>query len=390
VTAGWDRLAGLIDRGRLEANLRELVDIPSVNPFGGHPGREEGEQEVAECLATRLHELGCEPTTQSIGPRRCNVVAALGGADGPSLMLAGHMDTVRGEVRIPKRVPPGVVFGRGACDMKAALACYLEVLHALTEGDVRLRGRLQIAAVADEEFNQQGAKHLARAGEPADGVVIGEPTSLTVCPATMGLLNLRVTTSGRSTHGGVADQGANAIYRIAPILSTLQQHAGRLAASGSAHPLLGAPRLNVGTIKGGTQPNTVPDQCQIEVSRRLLPAERSATVRAELERLLQRSVPNRDVCVSAPTWEVDAYELSPRHPLVKSIRLAVRAATGAEADIRGFPASSDAPYFGTPAVLCGPGHLPQAHAADEHIEIEQLVLATRAYLHLVLGQCDPA
>lgn len=87
-----------IDQERLVTTLQALIRIPSENPFDHDAGDNEGEEAVANYLDDRLRRLGAATELQRLGHRRVNLIAHLDGADpdsGPSLMLAGHMDTVR-------------------------------------------------------------------------------------------------------------------------------------------------------------------------------------------------------------------------------------------------------------------------------------------------------
>ena len=133
-----------VDADRLVSDLQEMIPIASVNPFDedARPGFRE--KEMAEYYADRLSDMGLVVSTTDIVPGRHNVWGVLkGDGEGPSLMLSGHLDTVGTESypdALKARVEDGRVYGRGACDMKAGLAAYLEVARLLKETDIRLSG----------------------------------------------------------------------------------------------------------------------------------------------------------------------------------------------------------------------------------------------------------
>lgn len=379
-----------IDQQRLVDTLRELISIPSLNPFDAVAGPGEGEQDVAAYMLERLERLGFATSRRKLAPRRVNVLATFG--DGPperALMLAGHMDTVRTtgySDAFDAQVRDGRVHGRGACDMKGALACYLEVAEALVAAGVPLRGRLVIAGVADEEFGMTGARDIGSEGPRVGAAIMGEPTEMAVCPAARGRVSTFVITRGRAAHTSAPEAGVNAVVHMAHVIRRLEGYAEDLRERGARHALLGTPRFSPSVIAGGVQVNMVPDECRLEVDRRTLPGETAESVRAELEGLLGEvatDLPALEWEVTEPSWYVPPHEVESDHPLVAALQRGM-AAVGAAAEVRGFPGGSDAPYLGSPTVICGPGSLAQAHTTDEWVAIDQLMLASRVYLHTAI------
>ncbi|GAA3972905.1 M20 family metallopeptidase [Actinomadura viridis] len=368
-----------IDRDRLARTLCELIELPSVNPFGGVPqDADQGEGRVAAYLHDRLVRLGWTSEIDEYAPGRFNTLARLPGTSGGrSLMLAGHMDTVE-TTGYPEAltgvVRDGKVYGRGACDMKAALACYLEVAEILAERSLRPAGDLLIAGVGDEEYRQEGAKALGASGPPADAVIIGEPTELTACLATKGLAAFELRVTGEATHSSVPQHGTNAILAAARLLGRLEEHQRTL--DRRRHPLLGPPTMNVGVIEGGIKPNIVPSECRVQFSRRLLPGENPSDVRADVVADLEPGAWS----LGEAWWTVAPYELPEGHWLAAALLKAAELSEAPDPSPRGFPASSDAAYFGSPVALFGPGSLAQAHSLDEWVSISDMVTATAVYL----------
>lgn len=384
-----EEVEAAIDERRLVKTLQKLILCRSENPFEDEPSEAQGEEDVARYMARRLTELGIEHELRELGPRRTNLVARMGSRE-PSLMLAGHMDTVRTmgySEAYSAEEKDGFIYGRGACDMKGALACYLEVVEVLREVGPPLDGALYMVGVADEEYKMRGAQKLGEEGPRVDGVIVGEPTELAICPASKGRATTNIITRGRAAHSSTPETGVNAISHMGRVLGALGEYGSDLLEKGTPHPLLGRPRVNPGIIEGGSQANIVPDECRLEVDRRTLPGESKEDVYDELEELLAKvgeSVPDFQGRLTEPSLLVPANEVSSDEPLVVALSESVEEVFGEPQELQGFLAGSDAAYYGSPAVICGPGSIEQAHTTNEFIAIEDLVLATRVYLRTVL------
>ncbi|MGB3634925.1 MAG: M20/M25/M40 family metallo-hydrolase, partial [Rubrobacteraceae bacterium] len=250
-----EELEAAIDERRLVETLQELILCRSENPFEDEPSEDQGEEAVARYMANRLDALDIDYELRELGPRRTNLVAGIGSEpDGPSLMLAGHMDTVRTEgysEAYSAEERDGHVYGRGACDMKAALACYLEVAEVLQEVSPPLEGNLYLVGVADEEYKMFGAREIGESGPMVNGVIVGEPTELAVCPASKGRVTTNIITRGRAAHSSTPETGVNAISHMGRVLGALEEYGSDLLHKRGPHLLLGRPRVNPGVIEGG-------------------------------------------------------------------------------------------------------------------------------------------
>ena len=372
---------------RLADDLSAMVAIPSVNPFGGRAAEGERELEMAQHLLAELQALGLETGSWEVAAGRPNIWGRLSGAGGgPSIMLIGHLDTVGVEGHAP-RVSEGRVFGRGACDMKAALACYLEVIRMLQGSGITLAGDLIIAGLCDEEDLMIGSKDWKGNGPTADFGIIGEPTSLKICPAHKGQLCVFFRAEGAVTHSSRPELGVNAVEHMGAVITHFAGLDRELQDSGKSHPLCGTGRFSMNVIRGGTIASTIPGMCELEVDRRFLPGEDVdeiiAGFHARLEALNAR-VPEMKVTVSAPSLEVAPLDLPCGHPLVQAVERAVSVVTSAAAEVVAFPGGTDAPNMGFPCVICGPGHLEQAHGRNEYVDISQMEMACGIYLSTLL------
>ncbi len=379
----------LIDVDRLVARTVELVQIPSVNPFDEPMGEGEGEDAAAAWLQGHLERLGHDIATEEISDGRPNVIGVGPGGDGDVVCLAGHLDTVgvvgydnpfSGEVR------NGRVYGRGTCDMKGALAAFVEVADVLAASGTSLDGRLMIAGIADEEHGMVGSALAGATGPIADHLIVGEPTSLAVCPAHKGQYAFPIHTQGRAVHSSIKHEGVNAIEHMMEIMRMLGDYEAELR-SNEPHDLLGLASVNLGVIRGGDMVSIVPDACELHVDRRLVPGETSAEVRAELERRIAAISDDRGGFgwgIGDPMVDARPLDTERDAPVVVAAQQAMRG-RGLSDRLEACTGSTDAPNLGGPAIIWGPGSLSQAHTIDEWLDIGELEAAAHLYLDAVLA-----
>ncbi|MFO0911238.1 MAG: M20/M25/M40 family metallo-hydrolase, partial [Isosphaeraceae bacterium] len=179
----------------------------------------------------------------------------------------------------------------------------------------------------------------------------------------------------------------NAIYRMAAVVSALAEHARELSGD-TPHPVLGPPSLSVGRIEGGQSVNVVPDWCEVEIDRRVIPGETPADGIARVEQALKSRLGGLDGIEFLPPWvkmPALSAERSGSDRWLDPLRDAVRRATGQIPQVTGVPYGTDAGPLGEgglAAVVFGPGDIAQAHTKDEWLDLEQLNLATEAYYQM--------
>ena len=168
-----------IDRSFVVEVLKELVATNSVNP---DVGKGPGESALSNLLFDRLTSITpLDVLKQPVANERSNVIAILRGTgEGRSLMLNGHMDTVgvEGMVIEPFRpfVESGLLHGRGACDMKGAIAAMIGAAKSLADSKSKLRGDVIFSFVVDEEHLSIGIERLVEEYK-ADAAIVGnQPT----------------------------------------------------------------------------------------------------------------------------------------------------------------------------------------------------------------------
>ena len=373
---------------KTEKLLRELIALPSVNPaFLPADDPRAGEQRVADFLAATAAQAGLDVEFQPVAPGRSNLLARLSprGKVRQRLLLAPHMDTVNaadGQFVPVKR--GGRLHGRGACDTKGSVAAMLTALCELAGAGQRPADtEIVFAALVDEVHGQAGSRALVAGGLRASLAIVGEPTCLQVVSAHKGTLWMKLETRGKSAHGSWPELGRNAVHEMARVVDLLETTYARELRR-RRHPLLGCATVSVGAIRGGTQPNIVPDRCTILIDRRTLPGETEAGVRRELDAVLRRKnlavAYVHDKLPHCPPLETD-----PRLPLVARFLNSVgqRKAAG----VRYFCDASVLGHGGIPSVVFGPGDIAQAHTADEWISLSSLERGKDLLLQFLQSFC---
>jgi acetylornithine deacetylase/succinyl-diaminopimelate desuccinylase-like protein len=361
---------------RSEKLLRELIALPSVNPaFLPMGSSNAGEHKVTEFLASVAAKNGLDIHLQPVLPGRSNLLAKLS-PSGPvhhRLLLAPHFDTVDAADRqfIPRRAN-GRLYGRGACDTKGSVAAMISALSMLAKSSDRPRHtEIVFAGLIDEENAQAGSRALVAEGYEADLAIVGEATRLKVVTAHKGFLWLQLKTQGRSAHGSRPELGHNAVHAMAKVVDMLEtEYAATLLRR--SHPLLGHPTVSVGSIRGGTQANIVPDSCVISVDRRTLPGETEAGVEREVLTLLAKKK-IKAVMTNSKEAPCLPLETDSRLPFVRQFLASVgqRQPSG----VHYFCDASVLAGGGIPSVVFGPGDIAQAHTSDEWISLESLARA---------------
>lgn len=387
-----------VEAGEVIGLLEELVRIPS------HPGLERQEERVVDALGAFLekHGLACERS--EVAPGRPNLFCGLKARrPGRHLALLGHTDTVPLNEGDPgdgfsARIAGGRLYGRGAADMKGGLAAMAGALAALKKAGVLERGMVTLAAVVDEEMQSLGTEAMVKGGFAADGAIVGEPTCNVLCLGHKGLEWVEVQFVGKAAHGGTPEAGLSAISAAAQFIRLVEtEYVPALRMR--PHSLLGPATINVGTIRGGDQPSTVPAVCRIAADRRLLPGETYASVCQELDRFLARieeTMPGlrtrvRRVPGGMATLEHLALMTEPEHPLSLAALAACRQVTGKPDRTGVFPAWTDGAllsnFGGIPSVVLGPGELFQGHSPHESVELEAVAQAAAIYAAAAVGFC---
>ena len=393
--------------------LAELIAIPSVTGTAG-------EADSQRWVASRLTALGCEvdhwqidldevtsdpefPGMEAARDEAWGVVGVLGGSltEDVAVTFQGHTDVVPpGDLSLwegdpfTARVLDGVMFGRGACDMKAGVVANLVALEALVRSGVLLPGPVAVHAVGGEEDGGLGAFATLKRGHRARGCVITEPTSETVIVATGGALTFTLTVEGASTHGSTRYEGVSAFDVFLPVyqaLHDLERERNESVSELMAEYPIAYP-LSVGRIESGDWSSTVPDRLTAEGRFGVAVGEDVAVARAAFEeRVAEASAADpwlKDHPVrvewSGGQFASGSYHVgsaaSP-HWLLPTLQDAVVAVGGSRPRKTGAPYGSDLRLYnggGIPSVHFGPGEVRFAHSTVEQVRLAEVGAVARA------------
>jgi acetylornithine deacetylase/succinyl-diaminopimelate desuccinylase-like protein len=232
------------------------------------------------------------------------------------------------------------------------------------------RGETEIifAGLVDEENAQEGSRALGASKLRADLAIVGEPTELRVITAHKGDLWLRLVTHGKAAHGARPELGINAVHEMARVIDQLETKYARELKK-RRHPLLGRPTINVGLVRGGTQPNIVPALCEIQIDRRTIPGEKDSAVQREIIKFIRDSGLKAEM-INAKNNCCAPMETDPGLPLVRALMGVVEQSEALGVDF--FCDASILAQAGIPSVVFGPGNIAQAHTSDEWISLASL------------------
>jgi succinyl-diaminopimelate desuccinylase len=388
-SATADAAADATDPDEVLRYARGLIAAPSENPGGT-------EDEAAGVAVDILTDLGADIRVVRSEEGRPSVVARIGSGERPRLAWNGHLDTVpAGDLSTWSSGPfegsvvAGRLVGRGACDMKGPIASALAAVAALRRAGHSLRGTLDLHLVADEELaGIHGTRVLRDQGLlDQDAALVGEPSEMQIALAERGGAWVTAVAHGKAAHGSQPQKGVNAILTMSRFLLRLSE-----VLPDRVHPLVGAPTVNVALVAGGSAPNVVPDRCEVEIDRRILPGEEDhEEVLAPFRRLVDDLVverPETEIEISLRDW-TEAAETTGDSAIAAIVRDAIAAETGSPPPFVGFTGITDARFYindaGIPTVIAGPGSLSLAHTADESVGVDELVAAARAYARIFVA-----
>lgn len=407
------RVLAAVDGAWVAARLVELIAVPSITGSAA-------ESDAQHLFARWLGELGLDvdlwpielaalqadpefPGTEVPRTESWGLAGHVGGSDGPSLALSGHIDVVPpGDRRQWSRDPfaaavvAGDVVGRGACDMKGGLVAALAAAAAVQWSGVRLRGRLAVHSVGGEEDGGLGTLATLRRGHLADACIIPEPTDGALVTANAGALGFRLEVEGRAAHGAVRDTGVSALEAFLPVhraLLELEDERNRdVDPRFVDHERPYA--LSIGTVQAGDWSSTVPDRLVAEGRYGVRLGEPVAAARAAFEAAVA-AVPDpwlaeHPVRVTWSGGQFASGAVPAGHPLPAWVCEAAAAVTGTEPPERAAPYGSDLRLYaaaGVPTVHYGPGEVRFAHAPDERVAVRDVVQAARVLALLTLRVC---
>ena len=284
--------------------------------------------------------------------------------------------------------------------MKSGLTAAIFAIQSLQQMGFRPAGDILLQSVVGEETGGVGTLAAIVKGYTADAAVILEPTNLKVCPVQSGALTFRITVLGKATHAAMKKDGVSAIEKFSLLSETIRRLDVRRHEE-NGHPLYNDPShiapINVGTIHGGQWHSTVPEKVVAEGRFGVFPGESVEEARTSLEEAI-RDASDADLWLKDHPpkieWFEGQYESGETpvdHPLMKSLSSSHREVAGSTPDIEGVTYGSDLRLFTNhakiPAVLYGPGDVSLAHAANEYVEVGEIITTTKVVAGMIVNWC---
>ncbi|WP_200531513.1 M20/M25/M40 family metallo-hydrolase [Halorubrum sp. LN27] len=393
-------------RDELVALALDLLAIDTSNPPGDT-------RAIVSEIERFLDPLPVDAERFAVDPAKPNLLVRIPGESDETLLYNGHLDTVPFDADAWSRDPLGErvddrIYGRGATDMKGAVASMLFAIRAVAATDTDPPVDLLFAFVSDEEVGgDAGLPALLDAGRlDADACVIGEPTceggrhSVTV--ADRGSIWLTLEATGEGAHGSRPVLGVNAIDRLYDAVETMRERFGtrRLEIDADVAPIVEEsveyyapsmgedvarelfeyPSINLGVFDGGDAINSVPQSARAEVDVRLTAGVHTPDVLAEI----RECVADCDgITIAAVSRSVGTAE-APGSPLVEAVASTAEDVTGARVFRRSATGGGDAKKLrnaGVPTVEFALG-TDTAHAPDEYVPVDALVDNAVVYARL--------
>ncbi len=408
-----------VDRDRLADDLAALVAIPSLT---GDEGAVQTEVALrmttagleVERVDTPAIDLSTDPDFPGVEVARDShpvVTGRLtGDAAGRRVLIAGHVDVVGAGDELAWTSPPfrpriedGILYGRGASDMKGGVVAGLGALRAIAEAGFELGGEAMLVTVPGEEDGGAGMLAAIRAGCTGDWAVITEPTRLEIVTAQAGAITFTLTVTGRSAHAAFRRRGVSAVEKLWPVMDALarNEHERNAAERLPSMRDLGLPYpTSIGRVNAGDWSSTVPERLVAEGRYGVRIGQTVAEAETELRAVVAEAcagdewLRDHPVEVQVTGGRFASAAVPSDHPLPWALGEAARDVNGRLPPFAGMPYGSDArlliDHGATPTVLYGPGDPEVIHAVDEHVSLENVARCARVLAVWVMRSLQSA
>lgn len=402
-------------------DLERLVRTPSITG---------DERAVQDLVASILTDIGCRVERVETDPAefartdpdwpgeempRTDLPVVFGRLGRPGrrrVLLVGHTDVVPLGEPATWTVDPwgaeiidGKLHGRGSCDMKGGCASILAAMRALQASGAadQLNGEVMAVFVPSEEDGGQGMLAAIRAGATGDMAVITEPSDMDVVIAHAGAIVFRLTVAGKAAHASMRREGVSALSNLSYLVGALEADETARNAS-ETNPLMTALGLPyptiIGIVRGGEWASSVMDQIVADGRYGVALGEtwRDAEVRlraciaaaAEADPFLRDHPPT----VELVGGRFSSAQIPADHPLPVSLSAAAEVTLGRKPAMLGEPYGADMRLLvnegKTPTVIYGPGHIAEAHSADESVPVDDVVACARVLAAWVVRELGDA
>jgi putative selenium metabolism hydrolase len=381
--------------------VQELIRTPSVSG-------EEGD--VAMVIADKMRSVGFDVVKID---RLNDVIGTLkgqGGSGAKSLLFNGHIDHVPvGDMLDPYsgKLMDGslfgsegeVIYGRGASDMKGAVASMVMAGAILKELDIEIRGDLKVVGVAEEERGGAGTKATIQESHVlGDVVIIGEATNMNIMLGHRGAAGTTIIVKGKSCHASAPERGINAFYKAMKLVDAIRSD---LFTKLPDDPVYGKTTVAVTRIK--VKPdvgNVIPEECELYMDCRNNPSFTASIFKRELEKIisgLKAEDSDFDALVLPRTLINERSEFNGfytdqnRFPIVENVKNAVRDVLGKDPEYKTWRFATDGRIYarlGLPVIGFGPGEEKFAHTFEDHVRVKDIIDSVKAYSYLTWKLCN--
>lgn len=401
------RIYEKIDESRGDAiNLfQDLIRINSENP-----GERRGdESQIAHFVANYMQELGMKVQQIEPEPKRVsNLGRLVGERRKPVLLFYAHMDTVPAGDPSSWHYPPlaaeihdGKIYGRGTNDVKQGVASTLYAIKAIVDSQIKLKGDVLVAHVADEETGGTlGIKELISRGMlKADyclythmGIPENPSAPYLACIGHRGQITVQIETKGKAIHAAWKEttHGINAIAKMNPIIEAIEN----MKFTGwKPHPIVpGGVTISVTMISGGLKVNIVPDSCKIVCDCRFVPGYTPEKVLSSINKVLnglKSDDPELHFEVKEITTACPSF-IEPDEPIVDAVKEVYREFNhDRDIEVRGHIATSDSRYIihdaKIPTIMALTARGGGSHSIDEHNIIENYITSIKMQAALIIN-----
>lgn len=351
--------------------------------------------ELIHFVRDELAQLGVSSRlSYNADKTKANLFATLGEGKTAGVILSGHTDTVPWDGQdwsmdplsaVVTQEPEPRLYGRGSADMKGFIGVALAHAEAFLNSPAPFA--VHLALSYDEEVGCFGVKELIAdlrdAGFKPLACIVGEPTGMVPAIAHKGVYRYKCCVRGKEAHSSLTPQSVNAIEMAARLIGKLRDMAEGFQRSEPRYAGFDVPfsTASVGQFQGGIADNVVPRDAWFRYEFRDLPTASALAMQAQLvsearamEAAMKAVAPQAGFSFET-ICEIPSFLGSADEPVTKlAQRLAGRnnitqVAFGTEAGLF--------KHAGIPSVVCGPGHIAQAHQADEFVSLAQLAQCER-------------
>jgi len=358
--------------------LKELIEIPS-------PLYEE--EEIANYVGNWLERSGLEVEYQYVEKGRPNVISWVKGKyDDVKIMLVGHLDTFSiGDEAIEAKVIDDSIWGRGAVDMKGAIAAMMSAFSRVSK--LNLKYTAVLGLVVDEEGKGKGSELLVTKVR-SEKAIVGEPTNFSVSPLQSGLLEIELLVRGVRTHVALPEHGVNAYDEAVKVLNYIK--GTHMFKDRGPLPYMYSTFV-ISKVICGEELWSIPKHCRVHVVMSLLPWQDPDVIFDELSKASVRLISDDcELLISMVDDDLGFWLVNWEETF--STLVDVIKSTIGKVHVSYMRSWCDANNLyhkgGIPTIVFGPGDLKLAHSDNERISISDVALASEIYYRILVKELE--